>query len=70
MMKKEEWREMSEKQKEQMQGMIKNLTDTWQENPETIAEMLEFGSRIYRYKHAEQYADLFPEPLCNLCTEF
>ena len=40
---------MSEKQKEQMQGMIKNLTDTWQENPETIAEMLEFGSRIYRY---------------------
>ena len=46
---KRRWREMSEKQKEQMQGMIKNLTDTWQENPETIAEMLEFGSRIYRY---------------------
>lgn len=46
---KRRWQESSEKQKEQMQGMIKNLTDTWQENPETIAEMLEFGSRIYRY---------------------
>lgn len=46
---KKTWKKTSEKQKEQMQEMIKNLTDTWQENPETIAEMLEFGSRIYQY---------------------
>ena len=46
---KRRWKEQAEKQKEQMQEMIQNLTDTWQENPETIAEMLEFGSRIYHY---------------------
>lgn len=46
---KRRWKEQAEKQKEQMQEMIQNLTDTWQENPETIAEMFEFGSRIYHY---------------------
>lgn len=46
---KRKWEHTAEEQKKQMQDMIKNLTDTWQENPETIAEMLEFGSRIYHY---------------------
>lgn len=43
------WKKATEAQKGQMQDMLKNLTDTWQENPETIVEMLEFGSRIYQY---------------------
>ena len=47
--KKREMQEAIERQQRAMQEMIQNLTKNWQENPETIAEMLEFGSRIYHY---------------------
>lgn len=43
------WKKEVEEQKKHMQDMLKNLTDTWQENPERIAEVLEFGSRVYQY---------------------
>lgn len=46
---KEEQKEWREAQQRAMQKRIQEITDTWRENPETIAEMLEFGSHIYQY---------------------
>lgn len=46
---KKAWKKAAEEQKQKMQDMLKDLADTWQENPETIVGMLEFGSRIYKY---------------------
>lgn len=45
----EEQKEWREAQQKAMQKRIQEITDTWRENPETIAEMLEFGSHIYQY---------------------
>lgn len=41
--------EKSKLQKEKMEHMIQNLVQTWRDEPEQIAEMLEFGSRFYQY---------------------
>lgn len=46
---KEEQKEWREAQQRAMQKRIQELTDTWKENPETIAELFEFGSHIYQY---------------------
>lgn len=46
---KEEQKEWREAQQRAMQKRIQELTDTWRENPETIAELFEFGSHIYQY---------------------
>ncbi len=43
------WREEQQLLESQMKEMVENLARSWQENPETIAEALKFGSRMYQY---------------------
>lgn len=46
---KQEWIKQAKEQEEQLQNMIKNLTESYQEKPEKIAELLAFGSKFYKY---------------------
>ena len=46
---KEEWRKQRKQQEEQMKELVRDLAASWQENPETIAEAVSFGSRMYKY---------------------
>ena len=46
---KEKWKEKAYLQESQMKEMIQELASSWQEKPETIAEMFAFGSKMYRY---------------------
>lgn len=46
---KQEWIKQARQQEEQLQNMIKNLAESYQENPGEIAELLSFGSKFYRY---------------------
>ena len=45
----EEWHRERNLQEKQMEEMIQNLAESWQDHPETIAEALSFGSRMYQY---------------------
>ena len=45
----QEWREEQQLLESQMKEMVKNLALSWQENPETIAQALSFGSRMHQY---------------------
>lgn len=46
---KQDWKMQIKQQEEEMQRMIKNLAQSYQEKPETIAEFLSFGSSFYKY---------------------
>lgn len=46
---KEEWRKQRKQREEQMKELVRDLAASWQENPETIAEAVSFGSRMYKY---------------------
>ena len=43
------WKQSAIEQQTKMKGMIQTLAESYQERPETIAELLQFGSRFYRY---------------------
>lgn len=45
----QEWREKQQFLESQMKEMVQNLALSWQENPETIAQALSFGSRMHQY---------------------
>lgn len=44
-----EWQIQQQQYEADMKAMIQDLTLSWQENPETIAEALNFGSKMYQY---------------------
>lgn len=44
-----EWQIQRQQYEADMKEMIQDLTLSWQENPETIAEALAFGSKMYQY---------------------
>lgn len=46
---KKEWEKRAREQEAQMQEMIKNLAESYQEQPENITELLSFGSKFYHY---------------------
>ena len=43
------WKQAAMEQQAKMKEMIQTLAESYQENPETIAELLQFGSKFYRY---------------------
>lgn len=43
------WKQAAMEQQAKMKEMIQTLAESYQENPENIAEMLQFGSKFYRY---------------------
>ena len=45
----EEWQARRSQQENEMKELVRELAVSWQENPETIAEAVSFGSRMYNY---------------------
>lgn len=43
------WKQAAMEQQAKMKEMIQTLAESYQENPENIAELLQFGSKFYRY---------------------
>ena len=46
---KKEWQAHRNQQENEMKKLVQDLASSWQENPETIAEAISFGSRMYNY---------------------
>lgn len=65
--KKAEWKEKAIENQNAARELILSVSRSYVEDPDKIAEVLQFASNFYQYSLHKYAVDLCAEPFCKVC---